>query len=195
MILYLIRHGKTKCNEERLYCGKTDIDLSNGGIKELNDLKKKISYPICENNYTSGAKRANQTFEILYPGSLYTANKEFFEYDFGDFELKSYEDLKEDINYINWITDESQNIKCPNGESKRDFKDRLENAFQNFIKDLEKNNIKEALILCHGGVIGTLLQNFYSDEKDFYSYQPSFGRGYKVRVNTETLAIEVLEEI
>ena len=33
--IYLIRHGKTYCNEKQLYCGKTDIDLSESGRKEL----------------------------------------------------------------------------------------------------------------------------------------------------------------
>ena len=50
-------------------------------------------------------KRANETLEILYPKKLYREINEFWEYDFGDFEMKSYEMLKENKEYINWITD------------------------------------------------------------------------------------------
>ena len=34
MIIYLIRHGKTEANERHLYCGSTDLPLSDAGIAE-----------------------------------------------------------------------------------------------------------------------------------------------------------------
>ena len=71
LVVYLIRHGKTKANENHLYCGKSDIELSKKGIEELEEFKKKIKYPKCEILFSSGAKRANETLEILYPGKKY----------------------------------------------------------------------------------------------------------------------------
>jgi len=38
MRLYLIRHGKTAANEQHLYCGSTDLPLSEKGIEELQNL-------------------------------------------------------------------------------------------------------------------------------------------------------------
>lgn len=35
MTIYLIRHGKTEANEKRLYCGITDLPLSEAGRDEL----------------------------------------------------------------------------------------------------------------------------------------------------------------
>ena len=35
MSIYLIRHGKTEANEKRLYCGSTDLPLSEKGRAEL----------------------------------------------------------------------------------------------------------------------------------------------------------------
>ena len=35
MIIYLIRHGKTRANEKHLYCGSTDLSLSDAGKEEL----------------------------------------------------------------------------------------------------------------------------------------------------------------
>ena len=35
MTIYLIRHGKTSANEKHLYCGSTDLPLSNAGKEEL----------------------------------------------------------------------------------------------------------------------------------------------------------------
>ena len=42
--LYLIRHGKTYCNERQLYCGKSDIELSENGISELKEILKEHHY-------------------------------------------------------------------------------------------------------------------------------------------------------
>ena len=68
LMLSLIRHGKTEANEKHLYCGKSDIHLSENGINELNDIKSSIKYPECNKFFSSGAKRANET------GSMYEAD-------------------------------------------------------------------------------------------------------------------------
>ena len=98
--VYLIRHGKTEANEKHLYCGKTDISLSERGKKELYDIKSTVKYPECISFFSSGAKRANETLEILYPEKTYSEINEFWEYNFGDFEMKSYDMLKENKEYI-----------------------------------------------------------------------------------------------
>ncbi|MEG1482295.1 histidine phosphatase family protein [Clostridium sp.] len=198
--LYLIRHGKTYCNERRLYCGKSDISLSSLGIEELNKKKTSTKYPKCKLNFTSGAKRANETFEILYGSLHYEVRKGFFEYDFGDFELKCYEDLKEDKRYIDWIMDKSLKVECPNGESKIQFRNRIKKALKELIVFLKEENEEEALVVCHGGTIGILLELFCDDKKDFYMHQPSCGGGYKLKVNYnyedyEKIQIKILEEL
>ena len=42
MTIYLIRHGKTEANEKRLYCGSTDLPLSEAGREELRNLSYNI---------------------------------------------------------------------------------------------------------------------------------------------------------
>lgn len=195
IILYLIRHGKTKCNEERRYCGSTNVSLSELGRKELKERRDKLKYPTCKLNFTSGAKRANETFELIYPDVNYKENKDFWEYNFGDFELKTYDMLKQDQRYIDWICDKSSEVACPNGESRKEFYTRLKNAFISFLGDLKLNGENEALVVCHGGTIGTLLELFYDGGKDFYSYQPKCGGGYKLKINIdEEVKMEILEE-
>lgn len=203
--VYLIRHGKTRCNEQRLYCGSSDIQLSKKGKRELLELKalsdlnnqkennfstvgnlemgnNNFKYPKCEKYYTSGAKRANETLEILYPKVEYECIKEFFEYNFGDFEMKSYEILKENELYINWIMDVEGKVSGFNGESKVEYRERISNAFNSFINKCSLENLKSVLLVSHGGTIGTILELFYSNEKSFYEWQPPCGLGYKLVV-------------
>ncbi len=180
--IYLIRHGKTYCNEKNLYCGKTDIDLSEFGRKEL-ELKDMNQYPKCDFYFTSGLKRTNSTFEIICPDKNYTIINEFSEYNFGDFELKSYEDLKNIKEYQEWIVDETQNVYCPNGESRLEFRNRIENAFDKLIEYMVKDNKETCLGVIHGGVIGIILEIKYDDSKKFYEWQPKNGYGYEITVD------------
>lgn len=194
--IYLLRHGKTLSNEKKLYCGRTDVSLSESGIKELKELKSLINYPKCDKYFTSGAKRANETFKILYENYEYRELNGFFEYDFGDFEMKNYEEIKEDKNYINWIMDEIGDVSCPNGESKKNYKKRIKDEFIRFIDNLKNKKIESALLVSHGGTIGTILEEFYDNSKNFYEWQPSYGRGYNIQVeilNSEFKILNVTE--
>lgn len=178
--LYLIRHGKTYCNEKNLYCGKSDVDLTENGINELQENLKKIKYPKCDFYFTSGAKRANQTLEIICPENKYSKLEKFFEYDFGDFELKSYEEIKLLKEYTDWIEDKEENVKCPNGECKAEFRKRITEGFKELIEYFIKENIKTALGVTHGGTIGMILEMLYDDKKKFYEWQPKNGEGYEL---------------
>ena len=49
--------------------------------------------------------------------------------NFGDFEMKSYEELKEIPEYITWIEDKSGQLRAPGGESIRGFAERIAGGF------------------------------------------------------------------
>ena len=94
MTIYLIRHGKTEANERRLYCGSTDLSLSEAGKAELRNLH----YDIQNVRFlTSGMKRCNETMELLFPGIPYEIDPRFREVDFGAFEMHSYPDVFADV--------------------------------------------------------------------------------------------------
>ena len=192
LVLSLIRHGKTEANEKHLYCGKSDISLSENGIMELKKIKNSINYPEGSSFFSSGAKRANETLEILYPKKIYSEINEFREYDFGDFEMKSYEMLKENKEYINWINDKDGQVSCPNGESKIQYRERIKEAFNNLVEKCYKESINIAVLVCHGGTIGTILEIFYDSSKSFYEHQPSCGRGYTLTLEKKDNEFKII---
>ena len=62
MTIYLIRHGKTEANEKHLYCGSTDLPLSEAGREEL----QSVHYDIKNVRFlTSGMKRTEETLKTL----------------------------------------------------------------------------------------------------------------------------------
>ncbi|ABR33447.1 histidine phosphatase family protein [Clostridium beijerinckii] len=196
--LYLVRHGKTYCNERQLYCGKSDVELSESGKEQLMEISRRVKYTKCDFYFTSGAKRANQTLEIICPQNKYKVLNKFFEYDFGDFELRSYEELKLLKEYITWIEDEEGNVKCPSGESRAEFRKRVNDGFVELINYIIKENIDTAFGVIHGGSIGMLLEMFYDSKKKFYEWQPSNGEGYELTIKIredEQFEIENVSQI
>ena len=171
--IVLIRHGKTEANIKRIYCGYSDLKLTLDGIEELK--AKKHLYDFIDDTYdfyTSGLNRTNETMNVLFSGKEYKMIPEFKEMNFGDFELKSYEELKDTSAYQEWVKD-YQNKKTPNGESFVEFSKRVIEAFQNLI-ETNKNNI---VIITHGGVIYNILMYLFNEDKNIYELQPDNGEG------------------
>ena len=80
MTIYMIRHGKTEANEKHLYCGSTDLPLSEAGREELQG----VHYDIKNVRYLiSGMKRTEETLKILFGDVPYEVDPRFREVDFG----------------------------------------------------------------------------------------------------------------
>jgi len=180
MHIHLIRHGKTAANEQRLYCGATDIPLSADGIAELLELKQQRIYPGAVMFFTSGMMRTDQTLDTLYGAVDREHMPEFAEFDFGIFEMKSYETLKADPNYQAWITDETGLVSCPNGENRNAFTRRVVRGCKLLTK---KTN--DVIVVCHGGVIVTIMDYIFPNQKNFYEWQPKPGRGYTITITPD----------
>lgn len=173
--IYLIRHGRTEANEKWLYCGSTDLFLSEKGAEDLKD----ISYTVPENVIfiTSGMNRTEQTLKILFGDVPHKIDDRFREMDFGIFEMKSYESLKEQEDYQVWISGDNEKNVPPKGESGEQMKKRVLEG----LKALQKE-VKPVVLVCHGGVIACIMEHLYPQEnKNRYEWQPKPGHGYLIK--------------
>ena len=174
MSIYLIRHGKTVANEQHLYCGSTDLPLSDGGREELHSMRYDITP---ERFVTSGMKRTDETLRILFGSVPYCVDSRFREVDFGDFEMKSYEMLKDDPAYQIWLTGDNEANTPPGGESGVQMTRRVLEAFRE-IPD-------GTALVTHGGVIAAIMASLFPQEgKHRYQWQPRNGHGYEIRGGT-----------
>ena len=172
-MIYLIRHGKTPANEAHLYCGSTDLSLSEAGIEELRDRHYDISP---DRFITSGMKRTEQTLKLLFGAVPFTVEPGFREVDFGIFEMKSYQQLKDDPQYQIWLTGDNEKNTPPGGESGADMTDRVLQAYRK-VEALPGDTV----IVSHGGVIAAILAALFPEEgKSRYQWQPKPGCGYAV---------------
>lgn len=180
--VYLIRHGTTAANEERLYYGATDVSLSEKGIAELRELYEKGGYPDVKacTVFTSGMVRTKETLDILFPNSEFQVEHDFREMDFGKFEMHSYEELKDDPEYQEWITGDFMANACPNGESGNEQCKRAVEAFWNVLERTEG----DVLIISHSGTVIGIMQSLFPNEGENRWYWQCYGGcGYAVEID------------
>lgn len=185
----LIRHGITEGNKNKLYYGHADIDLAEEGIRELTELAASGLYPDGDDAdfYTTDLKRTHQTLKLIYGEKEFEQIPELKEINFGDFEMKSYGELKEKEDYQSWLKDPKGTLAPPNGESVQSFYNRIDKGFEDLknrhaLKVLSmRHSMKEALsiVVCHGGTISAVMEKLFPGEKDnFYQWIPDPGHGY-----------------
>ena len=185
MKITLIRHGMTEANEKHLYCGSTDIPLSEAGKEQLIALRKEGGYPEYHDGIyiTSGLKRCRETLEILYGDVGSVTEPDLQEMDFGVFEMHSYEELKTREDYQDWITGDNEMNVTPGGESGKIMTERVLKAF-----DRIRTKGRNCVIITHGGVIAAVMAYcFPEEEKNRYEWQPGFGKGYEVMIDGECM--------
>lgn len=194
--LILIRHGKTRSNEEHRYLGKTDEELSESGKQQIRKERKK--YPPCSIIFSSPLLRCIQTAEMIYPSKDLNIIEEWEEIDFGRFEGKNYKELEHDPDYIKWIKSNGS-LPFPEGESREAFTERTEQGFFHMMKILmekskDKKRMKAAAVV-HGGTIMTLCSLF--DKGDYFNYQIKNAEGYRciLKCLEENIRLLTLERL
>ena len=178
----LIRHGATRANEARLYCGSSDLPLSDRGLAELLHLREGAGYPerAGYSVYTSGMVRTEQTLEALFGPVAHQVEPDLRELDFGVFELHSYEELAERADYQTWISGDNENQRCPGGESGREMTARVWRAFWRLV------GAGDALIVTHGGPIAAIMAGLFPGEgKNRFQWQSAPGHGYQIELEAD----------
>lgn len=206
-MLAIIRHGATQANKERRYLGKTDASLSEEGVEALRYRKTRDFYPEVRHLFISPMKRCVETAEIIYPGLCPVTIPEWEEMDFGRFEYRNYEELKDNVQYREWIGSGGTRA-FPGGESRGDFILRCKSGFVRMCKELSlavgryTAEPVQAGIIVHGGTIMSLLSLYGG--LDYFDCQVLNGRGYVCRltgigngmtVQEDQIRIEVVEKI
>lgn len=185
----MIRHGITEGNKKKLYYGHSDIDLAPEGVEELKKLAVSGIYPDGEDAdfYTTDLKRTQQTLKLIYGEREATPLPGLKEINFGDFEMRSYGELKDIAEYQEWLRNPKDDLAPPNGESINAFYKRVTAGFEDLknrhaLKELEMRHSGKmplSIVVCHGGSISAIMQYIYPGVKDnFYKWIPDPGHGY-----------------
>ncbi len=179
--IYLFRHGLTKGNLNAQYIGHTDLPLTTDSISELRRIKAHEHYPEVEAVFSSPLKRCVDSAKIMYPDCNPIVIDDFIEYNFGEFEGLSADDLKDNDEFKEWLRGDI-NAKTPFGESNAEFAQRICAAFEKVVNGCIKSGTQTIAIVGHAGVLMTILSCYGLPEAPMAHWQMDAGYGYKMRV-------------
>lgn len=185
--IILIRHGATSSNGSGKYAGcRTDEPLAADTVEYIRKMGPLPLSPVGK-VYSSPLKRAYDTAKLLFEGYDIEVAEEFREMDFGLFEGKTYDDLKDDKRYREWISSGGK-IKPPGGESMEDFTGRVMTGFYRVVKNADDKGYFP--IICHGGTIMAIMSALI--RRNPYDFQVKNLEGYDLRIETKNETISDL---
>lgn len=182
MKIMLIRHFQTFGNLKKRYVGRTDEPLLiTEEFPEAVEMKRDKLRLLGEPDYVvaSPMKRCVQTARYLFPSKEPLLCPQMRECDFGCFEGKSYEELKDLLAYQEWA-DSWGKLPFPGGEGHEAFKNRCVEGFHKMTEQLIQKRCRLAAMVVHGGTIMAILSRFDRKGRDFYAWQVENGGGYLI---------------
>lgn len=199
MEVIFIRHLATPGNEKRQYIGRTDEPLSDRAVTAFRKQQaglEAVPYPQIQRLTASPMKRCVRTAELIWPGVPVRVDPLLRECDFGRFEGKTYEELKDEPAYIRWM--ESGGMTAfPEGESQEAFRARCELGVRKWIRRWIEEGAERAAFVVHGGTIMAALFRLAEGEHSFYDWQAGNGCGYRARADEDEwrAGTEILRDI
>lgn len=205
--IYLFRHGLTKGNLNAQYIGHTDLPLTTDSISSLKAIKAHKHYPDVDAVFSSPLKRCTDSAKIMFPKNNILIIDDFIEYNFGEFEGLTAEELKDNNDFKNWLHGDIY-AAAPFGESNAQFSHRICAAFEKVIDGCVKTGTNHFAIVGHAGVLMTILACYGLPEAPMAHWQMDAGYGYKLRltpslwmqarkievIDTSPVSLEVLKK-
>lgn len=197
--IYLFRHGQTQANKEGRYVGRrTDVPLNREGEEQLLRMRKEYSYPQAELFFTSPMRRCIRTLELLYPGAEPQVVQDLAECDFGDFEGKTLDELKDDNAFRDWNMKLGKSAP-PNGEGGAEFQTRCCAAFERIVDQLLRSGTTRAVLVAHGGTLMYILGTYGFPRRPFFEWMTGNGMGFEVVITPQlwmsTKAMDIVARI
>ncbi len=170
MLIYLLRHGLTQENLEKRYQGRRDVPLCPQGLAQL----RRADFAPKTVMITS-LQRTRQTAEVLFPDAELVVADGLKEMDFGVFEGRNYREMEHDPQYRAWVETGCEG-RCPGGESKAEFCQRVCTAFAALVDAALAAGEPQLVIVAHGGTQMAALERFAVPHKNYYSWCAPGGR-------------------
>ena len=182
--IHLIRHAMTEGNLAGQYIGQTDMDVTKEGLQQADELMEEYGgYPRVDAVFSSPLKRCLQTAKHIYPDKEPIIIEGLKEYDFGEFEGRTADELKETEAFKIWISGTKPDVPVPFGESQIDFNKRVCGAFAGIVDGIIKAGVENTAVFTHGGVIMSLMAAFALPEAPMHEWMTPNVCGYTLRID------------
>lgn len=156
MNLYVVRHGQTDWNKNKILLGNTDIELNDIGKKQALQLKDKLANIKFDYVISSNLKRAYETANIISNNKI-IQNTQLRERSYGKLEGTSPKNISEYWNV-------QKNLKDNSVEPIKSFLNRIFAQLDNILKNY--NTCENVLIVTHYGVV-MAIDAYFNDKYNY----------------------------
>ena len=149
--VFLLRHGQTAWNEDNnRYCGRTDIPLTEKGIRQAEAVREQLKGISFNGVYSSPLERAYKTASIA-TGVSVIKDERLIEADFGNWERKTKEEFiaEDPLPWNNWMADPGTHRAGGTGETGMEIVTRVDDFFRELLLWHSSGNV---LVAAHNGV-------------------------------------------
>lgn len=165
MKLYVIRHGETAENINKIMQGNMETVLNEVGKKQAMSLREKVKNANIDIVISSPKKRAIETADLAAPGIPYKTDDRLLSRDHGEFQgmargdinLEEYWNIKKDIHYV-----------------KAESVGSIFNRVSSLLNDISINySDKNVLLVTHSGICRVLYYYFngFPEDGDLTEYE------------------------
>lgn len=154
--VYIVRHGVTQWNEQKIIVGHHDLSLSERGKAQADGLRRLLEPCRINRALTSPLARTRETADRALAKHKLSANVDprLIELKLKGWEGKSKAELRDDPEWKKWIATPHL-IATPEGERLEHVRERAAQALEDGLKGLpDKGGLA---IFTHGGVARVLL--------------------------------------
>jgi broad specificity phosphatase PhoE len=149
--IFLLRHGETAYNaDNNRYCGRTDIPLTEKGIRQASAVKRQLEGIEFAEVFSSPLQRAYTT-ACLASGKDAIKDGRLIEADFGSWEAKTREEFiaENETLWLNWMNDPATHRAGGTGETGAAIVARVHDFFHSLQQTYSEGNI---MVVAHNGI-------------------------------------------
>ena len=162
MKLFLVRHGQTTANQQKIYAGQTDVPLTEQGRKEAESIRPILAPFTFDRVYTSDLSRAVDTQKLALPDATAIQTPLIREFDVGSLVGRSFTEVATQIDdSFRWRRDytgfggENADMVCA--------------RLRQFLSDLEADPCDTAIAFAHNGIMNMMLRVVLGNTFDYAS--------------------------
>ena len=167
MKLFLIRHGQTEANLNRIYSGQTDVMLTDAGREQAVAIRPVLANITFDRVYSSDLTRAIDTQRLALPGVEGIRTPLLREIDVGRAAGCPFGQVPGSPEGWSSARDADPYVRV-GGESWLQIEERL----RTFLKPLEENPCDSVAAFVHGGLIGAMMRITFGREIPRGSFTP-----------------------
>ena len=196
MKLFLTRHGQTDWNIAGRYQGQSDTPLNETGLRQAEQIAKRLSSETIHAIYSSDLSRAANTAQTIADFHSLEVKKDsrWRELSFGDWEGLTYQEMsaRSPNLFEAWMKD-PLTISTPNGETLAQLAERVKAAFDE-IK--EEHADQTVLVMAHSGSLQSLLAVALGvDLNRYWQFRISQASLSEMNVYEDSVVLNLLNDV